>query len=150
MSMTINTANYISGTPQTRFSESVQTEEKNSADKAGKTQQSSVSARLDQVNLGEDGIAIAQVSRMQGSEQTQAAAANVHNDTVEISEEGRAASIKLQQQQMNAIPETSEEETAEDSSTSLSEYTDAELKQMYYNGEITRQEYEEETGEILE
>lgn len=32
----------------------------------------------------------------------------------------------------------------------LSEYTDSELKQMYYKGEITRQEYEDETSEALE
>lgn len=32
----------------------------------------------------------------------------------------------------------------------LSEYTDTELRQMYYSGEITRQEYMDETGETLE
>jgi hypothetical protein len=32
----------------------------------------------------------------------------------------------------------------------LSEYTNTESKQMYYNGDITRQEYENETGETLE
>ena len=30
------------------------------------------------------------------------------------------------------------------------QYTNSELKQMYYKGEITRQEYEDETGETLE
>ena len=32
----------------------------------------------------------------------------------------------------------------------LAEYTDAELKQLYYKGEITRQEYIDETGDTLE
>ena len=29
------------------------------------------------------------------------------------------------------------------------EYTETELKQMYYKGEITREKYEDETGETL-
>lgn len=32
----------------------------------------------------------------------------------------------------------------------LSLYTDSELKQMYYKGEITLQEYQDETGETLD
>ena len=63
-------------------------------------------------------------------------------DTVEISAEGRAASTKLQKQSAAAA----EQYELED----LSQYTDTELKQMYYKGEITRQEYEGETGILLE
>ena len=66
---------------------------------------------------------------------------------MEISEEGRAASAKLQAQTAEAAP--AEEETPYEVED-LSEYTDTELKQMYYNGEITLQEYEDETGETLE
>lgn len=63
-------------------------------------------------------------------------------DTVEISAEGRTASAQGQQAETEEV----EQYAAED----LSEYTDSELKQMYYTGEITRQEYENETGEALE
>lgn len=61
---------------------------------------------------------------------------------MEISAEGRAANAQGQQ----AAGAEMEQYEAED----LSEYTDSELKQMYYKGEITRQEYEDETGEALE
>lgn len=63
-------------------------------------------------------------------------------DTVEISAEGRAAGARLQEQTADAAEQYEAE--------NLSEYTDTELKQMYYKGEITRQEYEDETGEALE
>lgn len=66
-------------------------------------------------------------------------------DTVEISDEGRAASARLQSQEETAVTEWEESEAA-----SLSDYTDSELKQMYYKGEITLQEYEDGTGETLE
>lgn len=67
-------------------------------------------------------------------------------DTVETSKVGRAASAKLPKQQ-NAS-ETSEE--VQSGTKDLSKYTDSELKQMYLKGEITRQEYEKETGKTLE
>ena len=67
-------------------------------------------------------------------------------DTVEISEEGKAASVKLQGQQTDAAAVEGYQYEEDD----LSQYTNAELKQMYYKGEITRQEYEDETGEKLE
>ena len=69
-------------------------------------------------------------------------------DKVEISKEGQAASVQTQNQQTEseAAAAKVEQYEAED----LSEYTDSELKQMYYKGEITRQEYEDETGEPLE
>lgn len=62
-------------------------------------------------------------------------------DTVEISTEGKAASTKLQARQTDTS--TTEEYQYEEED--LSQYPDAELKQMYHKGEITRQEYEEET-----
>ena len=67
-------------------------------------------------------------------------------DTVEISEEGRAAGARLQERQTEPAAAEAERYEVED----LSEYTDTELRQMYYKGEITRQEYEDETGETLE
>jgi len=111
---------------------------------ARKTRHSSESASLDQVNLGKDGVAVTEVNRQQGTEQTggrkQSAAPRM--DTVEISAEGARAAI---QEQKSKASEISTEYQAED----LSEYTDSELEQMYYQGKITRQEYEDETGETL-
>ena len=69
-------------------------------------------------------------------------------DTVEISEEGRAASVQMRSQQPETETEAAEVEQYE--TEDLSEYTDSELKQMYYKGEITRQEYEDETGTALD
>lgn len=96
--------------------------------------------------MGEDGIAVTEVGRQQGAEQSAARKqpAAPGRDIVEISAEGRAASSKAQDRQTEAA--SAERYEAED----LSEYTDNELKQMYYRGEITRQEYEDETGEALE
>lgn len=151
MSMTISAANYLNSTYQnTRTAVTERPGQKDSAAQAGKTQRSDVSASLDQVNLGQDGIAVTEVSRRQGTEQSaaqkQPPAPPV--DTVEISEEGRAASVQLQSRQAEAEPAAAEVEQYE--AEDLSEYTDTELKQLYYRGEITRQEYEDETGETLE
>ena len=148
MSMTISAANYFSNIHQnTRTSGEEKQEQKGATADVGKTQQSSVSASLDQVNMGQDGVAITEVSRQQGAEQsaTQKQPAAPRMDTVEISEEGRTASAKLQEQQ----PETAAAEVEQYEAEDLSEYTDTELKQMYYKGDITRQEYENETGETL-
>ena len=149
MSMTISAANYFSNIHQnTHTSGEEKQEQKGAAADVGKTQQSSVSASLDQVNMGQEGVAITEVSRQQGAEQsaTQKQPAAPRMDTVEISEEGRAASAQLQGQQTETAAAEVEQYEAED----LSKYSDTELKQMYDNGEITRQEYEDETGETLE
>ena len=99
--------------------------------------------------MGQDGIAVNEVSRQQGAEQsaTQKQPAIPRMDTVEISAEGRAASTQLQEQQTGADTAA---EAAQCEAEDLSKYSDTELKQMYYNDEITRQEYEDETGEVLE
>lgn len=55
-------------------------------------------------------------------------------------------SAQLQGQQTETAAAEVEQYETED----LSEYTNTELKQMYHNGDITRQEYENETGETLE
>ena len=149
MSMTISAANYFSNIHQnTRTSGEEKQEQRGAAVDAGKTQRSSVSASLDQVNMGQDGVAITEVSRQQGVEQStaQKQPAAPRMDTVEISEEGRAISAQLQGQQTETAAAEVEQYEAEE----LSEYTNTELKQMYYNGDITRQEYEDETGETLE
>ena len=139
MSITISATSYFINPQQSTRTSG---EEKQTS-KAGKTQYSAVSASLDQVNMGQEGIAIAEVSRQQGTEQSHRNSPLSPNmDTVEISAEGRAASTKLQKQSAAAA----EQYELED----LSQYTDTELKQMYYKGEITRQEYEGETGILLE
>lgn len=151
MSMTISAANYFNNIQQnTRTSGEEKQEQKGATADVGKTQQSSVSASLDQVNMGQDGAAITEVSRQQGVEQsvTQKQPAAPRMDTVEISEEGRAASVQMRSQQPETETEAAEVEQYE--TEDLSEYTDSELKQMYYKGEITRQEYEDETGTALD
>lgn len=154
MSMTINTNSYLNGTIQnTRTADGEKHGQKDGSSEAGKIRQSSRSASLDQVNMGEDGLAVTQVSRQQGAEPAaaQKQPASPRADTVEISEEGQAANMKMQSR--SAAAEGSGD--AADSGykyepEDLSDYTDAELKLMYYRGEITRQEYEDETGETLE
>lgn len=149
MTMTISAANYFSNIHQNaRTTGEEKQEQKGAAVDAGKTQRSSVSASLDQVNMGQDGVAITEVSRQQGTEQStaQKRSAAPRMDTIEISEEGRAASAQLQGQQ----PETAAAEVEQYEAEELSEYTNTELKQMYYNGDITRQECEDETGKTLE
>ncbi len=147
MSLTIN--NYLNSSIQdTRATSAEKLGQKGKAAEVGKTRESSISASLDQVNMGEDGVAVTEVSRQQRSERPEAQKhpAVPHTDRVEISAEGQAASAKLQKQQ--ADTETAEGERYE--TEDLSAYTDTELKQMYYKGEITRQEYEDETGMTLE
>lgn len=145
MSMTVSAANYMNSTLQnTRTVGAEKHQQKDGGAEVGKTELSSVSASLDQVNMGEDGVAATEVSRQQGAEQSQKKPAR--RDTVEISKAGKAASAKMQGQQEEPAAAEEYQLEAED----LSQYTDTELKQMYYNGEITRQEYEDETGETLE
>jgi len=149
MSMTISAANYMNSTYQsTRTADAEKNRQKDGAAEAGKTQQNPASASLDQVNMGEEGIAVNQVSRQQGTEQTAAQKhpASPRMDRVEISAEGQAASAKLREQQSGTDAAEAYEYEVED----LSEYTDSELRQMYYKGEITRQEYEEEVDKPLE
>lgn len=147
--MSISISDYLNGNIQNTWTTSAEKQrQKDGTTEVGKTQQSAVSASLDEVNMGEDGVAISQVSRLQGTEQsvTQKQSAAPRVDTVEISEEGKAASAKLQGKQTEATSAEGYEAETDD----LSEYTDSELKQMYYKGEITRQEYENRTGETLE
>ena len=145
MNMSITISSYLNSTQQSMRTTSAeklgQTER---TTEAGKTQQSAVSASLDQVNMGEDGLTVTQVSRQQGATQStsQRQPASPQTDTVEISEEGIAALQKQPAEEDTAAEYLSETED-------LSEYTDSELRQMYYRGEITQQEYETETGEAL-
>lgn len=100
MGMTVDNVSYLTGMRQnTRVSTAEKQEQKETAAEVGKTQQSTVSASLDQVNMGEDGVAVAEVSRQQGTEQSagQKQPPAPRMDTVEISEEGRAASAQGQQ-----------------------------------------------------
>lgn len=70
-------------------------------------------------------------------------------DAIEISEEGRQASAQMIRQTKNNAS-LQDSSPAEIHVETLSEYTDTELKQMYYRGEITLQEYEDETGETIQ
>jgi len=147
MSLTINS--YLNSSLQdVRTTSAEKLGQKGKEVEVGKTRESAVSASLDQVNMGEDGTAVTEVGRQQGAEQTDAQKqfTTPHMDTVEISETGKAASARLQTRQADSDAAEGYQLEVED----LSEYTDTELKQMYYRGEITRQEYEEETGETLE
>lgn len=147
MSMTVDNVSYLTGIRQNmRASTAEKQEQKGGGADVGKTQKSTVSASLDQVNMGQDGIAVTEVSRQQGAEQSakQKQPAAPRMDRVEISAEGRAARTQIQGQTTD--PAAAEQCGIED----LSEYTDAELKQLYYKGEITRQEYIDETGDTLE
>ena len=150
MSMTVDNVSYLTGMRQnTRVSTAERQEQKEVGPDVGKIQQSGVSANLDQVNMGQDGIAVTEVSRQQGAEQSasQKQSALPRMDTVEISEEGRAASVQMQIQKTET--ETAAANVEQYEAEDLSEYTDTELKQMYYKGEITRQEYIDETGDTL-
>lgn len=148
MSMTISAANYMNNSFQsTRATGTERQGQKDSQPEAGKIQESTVSSSLDQVNMGEDGVVITEVGRQQGAEQSATQKQSAPRmDRVEISAKGQAASAKHQEEQASTGASEGYQYEAED----LSEYTDTELKQMYYKGEITRQEYEEETGETLE
>ena len=150
MGMTVDGVSYLTGMrPNTHVSTAGKQEPKEAAADVGKTQKNSISASLDEANMGQDGIAITEVSRQQGTEQSTAQKQNAapRMDTVEISAEGRAASVKLQSQQIETGIAAAKVERYE--SEDLSEYTETELKQMYYKGELTREEYEDETGESL-
>ena len=145
MNMTVDSASYLTGARRnTQISTAEKQAQKAPASDIGRTQESRVSASLDQVNMGEDGVAVTQVSRQQGAEQSagQRKSTAPSKDTVEISAEGRDACA--QQEQADGAGAYRYE--AED----LSEYTDTELRQMYRRGEITRQEYEDETGETVD
>lgn len=64
MGMTVNNVSYLTGMRQyTRVSTADKQEQKGAEADVGKIQQSGVSASLDQVNMGEDGAAVTEVSR---------------------------------------------------------------------------------------
>ena len=171
MSMSVYAMNY-SNQQQNDAKSAVQKTDREEMKKA-ELQQNVGSVRLTQEKYREDGT-ISIVQRMQGTEayrqvkegqentgsseeleSGQTYSGTMRRDTAIISEEGRNALAQMSKQKeevhdgqdtvQDIIPEE-EENTIED----LSEYTDTELKQMYYRGEITLQEYEDETGEVLE
>lgn len=175
MSMSIYAMNYYNDSMQNKQSG---TKTKETDMKQEELQENWGSAQLTREKYREDGT-VSMVKRMQGTEaylQVKAEQTNsqvldstseellysdaVRTDTVMISEEGRQASIQMRQQSVsvdsssnnNTIQQLQEEtsEETEYQTEDLSEYTDTELKQMYYRGEITLQEYEDETGEIIE
>lgn len=143
--------------------------------KKAEIQQSADNIRLTKGDIREDGT-VSLVQRRQGTEayrqisagedgnlfQTESIGRRLHSgnvqlDEVEISEEGRLANAKMTRQESNVNLENTESQLPEYSvseagyeAEDLSEYTDAELKQMYYQGEITREEYENETGDSIE
>lgn len=121
--------------------------QESSQKEAEKTEQKPVSSRPGQIIYEEDGASVSIIEQKQGAKQTAVPmnATAPHTDTVEISEEGRAASARFQAQR--AKTDTAEKTTYE--TEDLSEYTDSELKLMYYSSDITLQEYEDETGKKI-
>lgn len=136
MSMAINSASYA----DIRF-KSMKIYDQNNGGK----ESSSSSSKTSEANAG---AAAAETGSQQSAEQTGSPLSlpSSRVDTVEISAEGRAFNAKSQTQKSNERTAQEYQYDAED----LSEYTNSELKLMYYRGEITLQEYEDETGETLE
>lgn len=136
MSMTISSTSYAD----------IQLKSMKANDQNNGGKESSLSSS--KISTAKDGTAVAEVSSQQGVEQTGSpvSLSYARVDTVEISAEGRAFSAQLQAQKSNKGAVQGYQYETED----LSEYTNSELKSMYYRGEITLQEYEEETGETLE
>lgn len=180
MSMSIYAMNYYNDSLQNKQNGTKSMTEKVKATdmKQEELQENRGSAQLTQEKYREDGT-VSMVQHMQGTEaylQIKTGEANsqvlesaseeqlysdaVRTDTIMISEEGRQASNQMRQQSEsidslsnNSTVQQLQEETSEETeyqAEDLSEYTDTELKQMYYRGEITLQEYEDETGEIIE
>lgn len=147
MSMTVNTVgSYTNGIVTSEQLPAARKQE-NSPKETEKIEQNPVSSRPNRIIYEEDGASVSMIGQKQGTEQTAVPikTAAPRTDTVEISEEGKAASDRFQAQRIkaNMVEETAYEED------DLSKYTDSELKQMYYTGDITLQEYEDETGEKL-
>ncbi len=137
--MTVDNVSYLTEMCQnSRISTTEKQKQKGAVSDVGKTQQSTVSASLDQVNAGQDGIVVTEVSLHQGAEQstTENQPAAPRMDTVEISEESRAAKVQFQEQHAAEVAIETEQYEAQD----LVKYTDTELRQMFYKSKITRQE----------
>lgn len=176
MSMSIYAMDYYNESLQNKQNSTKTTTEKTKEDlKQTERQENMGAAQLTQEKYREDGT-VSMVQHMQGTDtylQIKKRQANsqlseeeesakslysdaVRKDTVIISEEGRQAGIQMRQQgeSVDALSNTStvwqmQEETSEETENQvkdLSEYTDMELRQMYYRGEITLQEYQDETG----
>lgn len=177
MSMSIYAMNYSNGSVQNKENGTrTLTQTTNEEDiKMAELQQGMGSTRLTRGDVRQDGT-VSLVQRMQGTEayrqiqsgQTEQQFSeemigerkqmeSVRMDKAEISEEGRIANAKMQQQ-INEAEGTKGQTQEKESDNSnieyetedLSEYTDTELEQMYYQGKITRQEYEDETGKVIE
>lgn len=179
MSMSIYAMNYYNDSLQNKQNsiKSMTEKTKETDMKQRELQENSGSAQLTQEKYREDGT-VSMVQRMQGTEaylqiktgevnsqvlesasEEQQYSDAVRTDMVMISEEGRQASIQMRQQSVrvdsssnNSTIQQLQEDASEEIEyqvEDLSEYTDTELKQMYYRGEITLQEYEDETGEII-
>lgn len=136
MSMTVNSTSYA----DIRF-KGMKTDEQDNGSK-----ESSLSSS--KISTSKEGAAVTEVSGQQDVEQTGSpvSLSSSRVDTVEISEEGKAFSAQIQAQKSNESTAQEHQYEAE----GLSAYTNSELKSMYYRGEITLQEYEDETGETLE
>ena len=71
MGMTVDGVSYLTGMrPNTHVSTTGKQEPKEAAADIGKTQKNSISASLNEANMGQDGIAITEVSRQQGTERS--------------------------------------------------------------------------------
>lgn len=147
MSTTVNTVgSYTNGIVASEQLPTTKMQEDNPKE-IEKVEQKSVSSQPNRIIYEEDRASVSITGQKQRAEQTAVPmkTAAPRTDTVEISEEGRAASARFQAQR--AKTDTAEKAAYE--GEDLSEYTDSELKLMYYNGDITLQEYEDETGKKI-
>lgn len=176
MSMSIYAMNYYNNSLHNKQNDTKSMTEKTKETdmKQGELQENWGAAQLTQEKYREDGT-VSMVQRMQGTDaylQIKDGQPNssenvsgevmysdtIRTDTITISEEGRLASNQMHQQSKsvdslsnNNTVQQSQKETSKETKNQaedLSEYTDTELKQMYYRGEITLQEYEDETGKV--
>lgn len=160
MSMSIYAMNYNSGLTQNQLNSTKSATEKERGDEA---------ISMSQHMKGTEAYRQVKEGRENSGETENASGGQIYSgavrmDTAVISEEGRRACSETgrKEEEMNQSRETVVKEAAVEEKQDtvsgegeykiedLSEYTDTELKQMYYRGEITLQEYEDETGEVLE
>lgn len=106
--------------------------------------------RFDTVEISEEGRAASEKFRVD-AEKKQGSTAPENFNTVYTGKEG-TVSVKggvHQNLEQSSISGLSDDGKEQYESEDLSQYTDTELKLMYYSGDITRQDYEDETGEEL-
>lgn len=152
MSMAVDGLNYQSV-------QELRSERKDIVSSDIKTQQSTentavaekpIGQRSDTIEISEEGRAASEKSRAD-AEKKQGSTAPEDLNVIYTAKEG-TVSVKggvHQNMEQNSISSLSDDEKEPYETEDLSQYTDTELKLMYYSGDITLQDYEDETGEEL-